>query len=252
MNNQNKVEAYKIQVNASINDAEKKISRMDWRLREHPGPSGVVQRNFLNNICSIQNAVYLELGAYRGVTSISAVSHNDTAKGYCVDNFKFDQFNIKKEVPEEGFGNIINGLRDNIKRYKVEDQLTILHSDIEDLNLEDIKEKVDIIFYDCPMGESSIVTEHLSKVLPSLDDVFILIIGYFNNVNVTRKGVDDFIKNQKLINHFKETKASQSTGDSIKWWAGMGIFILEKVKVEITLPKKVITLPTKKANNNVK
>src|SRR3990167_7098778 len=79
-------------VERSIENAEKGISKLNSDILGLRGLSSSKVRHFLNNICSLEGASYLEIGVWRGSTFISALYGNAKKLSHAVaiDNWAKD------------------------------------------------------------------------------------------------------------------------------------------------------------------
>lgn len=131
------------------------------------GLSSIKLRCLLNNLCAKGNINYLELGAYRGATLISAMFENKDVTAVAVENFKYDPREPKKLAPDvielndDGseksrtpsiWDNMKSGLEDVINKYTTRkevngDNLTIIQADFQDVDWSE-QPKFDLVFFD--------------------------------------------------------------------------------------------------------
>src|SRR5579864_9299188 len=78
-------------VQKSIELAEKGISKLNLAILNIHGMSSPIIRHFLNNICSLTGANYLEIGCWKGSTLVAAGYHNPLQDIIAIDNWsQFD------------------------------------------------------------------------------------------------------------------------------------------------------------------
>jgi endoglucanase Acf2 len=106
------------------------------------GLTNFLVKAFLNNLVSMQNASYLELGPWQGATFISALYKNSPKQAIAIDNFS--EFNN---------GEIENKLHDNCKKYLKENDYEIYNCNCFAFDKSKIKIPVNIFFYDCDHKE---------------------------------------------------------------------------------------------------
>ena len=85
--------------------------------RDLYGNSGRKIRHTINNICSIkENAVYVELGVYRGSTLVAA-NYGNKLISYAIDDFSID---IKEadNYKETGWNNPRIAVKELIQKYR--------------------------------------------------------------------------------------------------------------------------------------
>ena len=79
-------------------DAEKCRSKCSTDIMDLDGMSGVFTRHFYNNVVSMENTRYLEIGTWKGSSTCSAMFGNE-ADVVCVDNWS-EFGDVKKDFLE--------------------------------------------------------------------------------------------------------------------------------------------------------
>jgi hypothetical protein len=200
---------------SSFENAEKEISKIDEYIINMDGMSGIKTRHFYNNLLSIEDGRYLEIGTWKGSTVCSAMCGN-SSKILCIDNWS--EFNGPKEE-----------FLDNFKKYKGDNDSTYIESDCFNIDVKTIG-KFNIYMYD---GNHTYNSHYksLSHFIDSMDDIFILIVDDWNWVKV-QDGTNDSIKDLNLnVLWTKEIKLSNNgstTHDKKGWWNGISVFLLKK------------------------
>lgn len=184
------------------------------------GMTGKKTRHFYNNLCSLPDARYLEIGAWKGSSSISAMYMNPQCKATIIDNWS--EYNGS---PSELVSNI-----DTYIPYKA--NYTFINEDCFFLS-EPLRMKYNIYLYDGAHDEEA-QCKAITRFYEYLDDVSIVIIDDWNYPPAekgTWKGFDTV--GAKII--YKEeikltTNGSHSPMDlaARDFWNGMAVFVIEK------------------------
>jgi hypothetical protein len=201
-------------INLVQNAIDKKISNIDKNIFSVEGYSGKNFKHFLNNLLSEANGLsYLEIGVWKGSTTISGLYENtEKIKYYLIDNFS--QFGGPKLEFENNFEHFLNKKSNIID----EDCFKL------DKNTYNIK-NIDIYFYDGPHEEQDHYNA-LKYYYSSMSENFIYIVDDWN-WQKTKDGTYRAIKDLQLkINNLIEYNTNFQ--DSETWWNGCAIFIFEK------------------------
>jgi len=188
---------------------------------EFEGYTGTKTRHFYNNICSeLENINYLEIGTWKGSSSISAVYKNKI-NGLFIDNWCQFGGNV------EDFVNVIS-------KYCGDSDCAFIEDNCWDIDLETLDKKFNVYLFD---GDHAELDHYkaLEYYLPVLDDEFIFLVDDWNWPNV-RDGTMRAINELDLIVEFRHEEFV--SGDELKgmpnhkgkqtWWNGIGIFLLKK------------------------
>lgn len=194
-------------------------SNLSARVIKLAGMSSPKTRHLLNNLCTLPNTSYLEIGTWEGSTWISALYKNKKtiAQAVAVDNWS-----------EFGGEDKFNS---NCTRYIPEIDFTMYSSDCFQINLENAFTKpVNIYFYD---GQHSLEAQekaftYYDKVL---DDVFIAIVDDWNWDFVREGTKSAFNKLNYEILYEKELPAvwneEKQSFDLENWWNGLYIAVIK-------------------------
>ena len=209
----------------SIENAENNKSNINPDSNEgseilsYEGMTGIKTRHLYNNICSKEDARYLEIGTWYGSSSISAMYKNNV-NGLFIDNWS--QFGGYKSK----FENIMN-------KYNLD--YNLIESDCWEVDLTSISQKFNIYLYD----GGHHYEDHYNSLLyyyTLLDDEFTFLVDDWNWPMV-QKGTMDAIRDLNLQIKFKH-EIFVSKEDVINmpnhngkntWWNGIGIFYLIKL-----------------------
>jgi hypothetical protein len=208
-------------VSKAYSYAEAGISKVSRDILELEGLSGVYTRHFYNNLCSMPNARYLEIGTWKGSSVCSAMFGNQMAC-VCIDNWS------QCGGPKDEF-------IQNFTRFKGLNDATFYESDCWSPQLiESLKDKkFNIYLYDGEHSEESHY-KALIHYLPCLDDTFIYVVDDWNDNNIRRgtmRAIQDanleMLWKQETRLTFDGTHTEMSFGKRT-WWNGIGIFVLRR------------------------
>lgn len=152
-------------VTQSMALANHSLSKLNSAILRLNGTSSRRMRHFLNNICSLPEAVYLEIGMRKGATLISALYKNESTmlNATGIDNWSnFEDFKKK--------------FYSNIKLFIPKAPLEIFETDYFSLPINQIfQNPVNIYFYG---GDHSFLNQQLAFTYyyDILDDAFITIV----------------------------------------------------------------------------
>lgn len=179
------------------------------------GMSGKKTRHFYNNICSMKNARYLEIGTWKGSSICSAMCNNNM-KCVCIDNWsEFDG-------PKEEFIH-------NFNMYKGNNDAMFIESDCWCVNLNDIG-TFNIYMYDGNHTETSHYNA-LHYYLPCLENEFIYLVDDWNHPPVREGTITSITNNNLKIKYKKEIFTEYNPGIQRSyndWHNGISIFVLQK------------------------
>jgi beta-1,4-mannosyl-glycoprotein beta-1,4-N-acetylglucosaminyltransferase len=179
------------------------------------GMSGKKTRHFYNNICSMKNARYLEIGTWKGSSICSAMCNNNM-KCVCIDNWS--EFN----GPKDEFIH-------NFNMYKGNNTARFIESDCWHVNVNDIG-TFNIYMYDGNHTETSHYNA-LHYFLPCLEDEFIYLVDDWNHSPVREGTMMSIINNNLKIKYKKEIFTEYNPGIQRSyndWHNGISIFVLQK------------------------
>jgi len=174
---------------------------------------------FMNNLCSHGDINYLEVGAYKGGTACSAVSHNELLTSYIVDNFS--EFTIDNAREVQPLTENLNKISNTTKN------ITFIDKDCYQITTEEIPEKIDVYFYDGAHEEED-QYKALNHYLEFMKDTFVFIVDDYNGeeVKVGTKRSLEFLKDK--INVEKEWVFETSGNMQPIWWNGLYIAVISK------------------------
>ncbi len=202
-----------------ITDATKEVSKLalpegDPILDIH-GMSSDKNRHLLNNICSLKNARYLEVGVWQGSTFISA-GYKNILNMVAIDNWS--QF----DGPSDNF-------IENCKKYINNNKFKQYDQDAFSINPESLGKSFNIYFYD---GDHSYDAQYkaFTHFNPILDNTFIAIVDDFNAKDVQEGTYDAFKKlNYNIL--FEQKLLTPANSDTSSWWNGIYIGLIQKKEI---------------------
>lgn len=239
-------------VKASLEMADNEKSKLTEREKDLFGLSSIRLRCLINNLCAAEKCDYLEIGAYKGATLISATRGNDV-KAVGVDNFRYDDREPNKWAPE-GYiwDNMKSQLEANINTYRLQpdvvngDDISIIESDFQKAELP--KNKFSICFFDVSPVNGDTYDSFFEHILPSLKQSCVVIFSQQSNNDHAEQLNAAMSKHQAKFNtQFSENRVSGSNADSTKYYSGIRVFGLVKKAASVAKPA-----PAKTANTQVK
>ena len=202
-------------------DSENNKSKLIDDILNLKGLSGKKTRHLLNNICSNLSEhnknFYLEIGSWYGSTLISALYNNNHMNAIAIDNWS--EFNE---------GNVSEKFKENINLYlKNKTNLTIIENDCFNVDLNNIKDKINFYMFDGHHAYDSHV-KAITYYKDILDDIFILYIDDWSWVGV-RDATYEGLKDSNIEILFKlEDFSNQDEGGDSTYWNGFGLFVCKK------------------------
>ncbi len=206
---------------ASARAGESKLSKT---VLDIPGLTSPKVKNFINKLCEMPEAKYLELGVFQGSIFAAALENNNIF-ATAVDNWVGNKparndvdIGLKETDHHHAFTT-------NVKELVQKSKVQVINGDMWNLELRKLQYKHNILFYDGPHDEQSHY-KVLHKYLPVLDNQFVLVIDDWNWPNVslpTKKAIKDL--DLKVL--YKE-EIKCKVEDINDFWNGLGIYVLEK------------------------
>lgn len=207
----------------SLDKSGRYESKFDAKSYDIEGLTSDRVRHFLNNLCSIEEAKYLEVGSYAGSTFFAATMNNDIPS-FAVDNYICNVSPARLDVKWNGYSAPKKKFLNNRKKYK---SGKLIDKHIQDVNLFDLKNtKVNVVFYD-GSHEYKDQQKALETVLPLVEDTFILVIDDANFKDVV-ESAKQFISDNKLTSLYENQLLTTKYEDSTSWWNGLFVAVLKK------------------------
>lgn len=204
-----------------LDNAEKFQSNITPEIADMQGMSGLKTRHFYNNICSMKDARYLEIGVWKGSSLCSAMCGN-SMKAVAIDNFS--------EFSGGPYGNPRQDFLTNYEKYKGDNDTTFIDADCWTVDPSSLGMKFNVYMYDGNHTETSHY-QALNHYMECLDDAFIYLVDDWNCSHI-RDGTLDSIKQNKLEILFQKeifTPGNPGLGrHNNMWHNGISIFVLKK------------------------
>jgi hypothetical protein len=209
---------YKAEVEAAFENAEKGVSKITDYIIKMEGMSGTKTRHFYNNLLTMDDARYLEIGTWKGSSVCSAMCGNK-ATVVCIDNWS-------------EFGGPKSEFMQNFEMFKGDNNASFIESNCFNVDVSSLP-KFNIYLYDGNHTEDSHY-KALMHFYNCLDDVFIFIVDDWNWQDV-RDGTFNSIKKLNLqVLYEKEVRLTNDNSHTPHheakdtWWNGIYIAILQK------------------------
>lgn len=215
-----KINALITHVRTSIRLAGMEISNLHSSMLRLEGMSSNKCRHLLNNLASLPNGRYLEIGVWKGSSLCNAVNNNEATlkKIIAIDNFSL--FGSPREEFHEIMNRCLSESNTAIFQFIDSDAFGI------DRPWMDPKAKINIYFYDGRHLE--IDHYHAFQLFESMfDNIFVAIVDDWNFED-TRKGTQRALKEGGYKIHFQQILPARRNGDKVQFWNGMAVFVLEK------------------------
>jgi hypothetical protein len=205
-------------LNKSIANAEKEISNINSEILSLRGMSSPKIRHFLNNVVSFPECRYLEIGCWKGSTTISALYKNNPDKYWVIDNFSevfIDSENTRDEF-HLNFNRIL-GKTPNL-----------IDADFSNINLESHGiSNVNVYLYDGKHTDEA-QYQALSKYYTAMENEFIFLVDDWNWSTVER-ATKNAISGLGLKVAFEKVMPAKQEGQDLEnWWNGFYVSVLKK------------------------
>jgi hypothetical protein len=203
-------------VQTSIANAEKLASKLNKEVLEIEGMSSPKVRHFLNNLSSLPQANYFEIGCYKGSTLIASLFGNQDTISSAVAIDNWSEFGWHKEEFQK---NCMNFLSLNAYTFYEDDCFSIEPKSV-------CSHPVDIFFYDADHTELSqeLAFTHYNEVFA---DLFIAVIDDWNHPPV-RLGTAAAFKKLGYEVLFEIVLPAKKNADIENWWNGLYVSVLKK------------------------
>ena len=206
-------------VEESFNKSNENISKLPLEILSMEGMSGIKTRHLYNNLCSLENANYLEVGTYKGSSFVSALYQNKI-NALAIDNWS--EFNGPKS---EFFK--------NMETYCPNHQYNFIEKDSFQITENDLKRhmnSVDIYMYDGCHEEIS-HEKAITHYQNFFSKYFIVLVDDWRDDNnwsrVQRGTYKGFEKSNIKIHKKIEVITLQESTGPYEYWNGFGLFVCE-------------------------
>jgi hypothetical protein len=198
----------------AVTQSDRLQSQLPPELLALDGMSSPRVRHLLNNLCDFEGCRYLEIGAWKGATALSA-SYGNSGSFAAVDNFS-------------EFGGPRAEFYANKERWRDECPLGFIASNAWDLKPATLA-PVNVYFYDGGHTEDD-QYRALTHFADAFADEFIAVLDDWNESHV-RQATWDAIDDLKYTVTARWHLRSDRNGDVDGWWNGVLVAALQKPKV---------------------
>ncbi len=226
----------------SFNKANTFDTKLSKEVFELEGMSGIKTRILYNEICSLPDTVYFEVGSWKGSSMCSSGYGNPDAKLYCVENWSM-------------WGGPKDEFHTNMKKFGLDP--VIFEEDFNTFDASKVS-GINVYLYD---GDHSYEAQKLAitKMWNSLADTSIVMIDDWNNrADVKQATLDGFAEvGAEIIEQFEVQYAVEPThplynsnwciiaenGERAvhtplpvaahEFWNGIGVFVVRKSKTTV-------------------
>ncbi len=202
-------------VEKSIQNADNLSSKLSTEALAMTGFSSPRVRHLLNNLCSLPQNNYLEIGVWQGSTFISALylNENNNKSAIGIDNWIEFGFSTKEFL--QNTAHFIKNVNFNF-----------FEADCFSINLDAFKDKISIFFYD---GNHSFEAQKKAFTYfnPIFADVFIAVVDDYDWSQV-HAGTQAAIKELNYNVLYEKHLSSPSLNNSESWWNGLYVAVISK------------------------
>ena len=226
----------------SIDKAARGDSKFNPEGFNYEGLSSNIIRHFLNNLCSKEDAVYLELGVAAGSTFFAATMDRDIP-AFAVDNYSEEDIAPFRDEDSWDSGGKVYGHKgfkmNNPKGafFKGMKKNQVFHEkSIQDLTQADFNiirdehtmenKKANIIFYDADHDPQQ-QYDNLTYLYTVMDDQFIIVIDDANFMGVV-ESANIWVKENDIKVMFDRKILTGIPEDPNGWWNGVHIMVCQK------------------------
>jgi hypothetical protein len=205
----------------AFKQAEKDLSKITSDIIRIDGMSGLKTRHFYNNLLSMDDARYLEIGTWKGSSVCSAMCGN-RATVVCIDNWS-------------EFGGPKDEFLVNFNQFKGDNHAVFIEQDCYTVDIS-ILPKFNIYMFDGLHTEDSHYRA-LVHYYDCLDDTFIFIVDDWNWVCVregTMKSIEQLNFTVLYEREIRLTWDDSHTSHPFAgntWWNGIYVAVLQKPKI---------------------
>lgn len=199
----------------SIELGSQEKSNLNQNILNIQGMSSPKVRHFLNNLCTLPNSSYLEIGVWKGSTFVSALYQNQNTISQAIGIDNWSEFGGPLK---EFLSNTAYFLSNAKYQFHPVDSFTIDKSIF--------KQPVNIYFYD---GTHTPLAQELAFTYYNdiLDDVFIAVVDDWNSDDVKNGTYAAFKKlNYEIL--FEQILPANFNGDIENWWNGLYVAVIRK------------------------
>ena len=207
----------------SMKNADYQSSKLDGDYNDFKinGLTSSKVRHLLNNMVSLYNCKYLEIGVFQGSTFSSALYKNKPVKAVAIDDFSLECYSDDLEKNKK----IEDNFYKNMKNIKTPFEFINKNSFTEGI-LDHLDCKFNVYFYDgCHAAESHI--KALTHYKKYLEKYFILIVDDFNNTHEIQYGTYTGLKQGGFEIIYEKYLPARYNGDTENYWHGLFVGLIK-------------------------
>jgi len=209
-------------VEKSIEQASLEIGKLSAAVLKIDGMTSSKGRYLLNHICSLPNAVYLEVGSWKGSSFVAALYQNDRIRqAHAIEKW------VRFADNGFDFGDVRGEFLANIQAHLKGLPLTVHERDCFALNLAEILDPVTIYFYDGEHRQKD-QQDAFTYFNSVLADEFIAIVDDWNWES-TRTGTFNAFEQLGYEVLYERYLPANFDGDTVNWWNGMYVSVIRKM-----------------------
>lgn len=211
----------------SIEKGEQHISNLPYGASGIPGMTGTSYRHFLNNLCSLPDTSYLEIGCWKGSTLIASLCGNKETVKYAVAIDTFGTFGGPKKM-----------FYRNVGAYLRHYPLHFYEMDAFEMDLEaHFPYPITVYFYD---GDHSAEAQEQAFTYfdPVFANTFIAVVDDWNFESV-REGTEAALQKLGYRILFQKEIFTNPELEPDGWWNGVYIAVLQKAPCKNQSPSSM-------------
>ena len=204
--------------------AEAGLSRLTDEALSIQGLSGTITRHFYNNLCNFRECRFLEIGSFKGASTVAALFDNDVS-ATCIDNFS--QFRGARGPFEA-----------NIEQFHLRASIRLIDRDCFEVDSDELG-PFDVYLYD---GGHTRRSHYLAieRFVATLAPLAVLVIDDWNWDRV-REGTNQALQDlgisvlykKEIILPEDDVKGMPRHRGRHSWWNGTCIMLLERPKQDL-------------------
>lgn len=207
-------------VEESIEKALHGESKLDAETLAIKGFSTPTMRHLFNNLCSPDDTVYLEVGAWFGASACAAMCGNVLLSSYVVEDYSQD-------FSETGVrASLLASLSAVLQKTW---QLTFIEQPCYEIDLALIERPVSIFFFDGEHGRPS-QARALPYFFEVMEDTFLFMVDDTNWDPVQLGTADGFAELEGRLKIEHEWKLRTARPDDPIWHNGLDIYVISKIR----------------------
>ena len=222
-------------VEACLELSDNEHSKLTEREKNIFGLSSNRQRDLVNNLCSIPDAKYLELGVYKGATLLSAASGNKVSEIVGVDNYSYDEREPRKKAPEgKIWDNMKSHLADNISKYLDVDstvdtkKIRIIEEDWKQVDWSN-ESGFNVCLFDITPTTAEDYDFFFKNVYQAMDKHCVVVFTNYSNEDKCVHIDEALLANKDLFYETsRNVRISGSLSDSTHYYSGVLVVTLQR------------------------